>query len=158
MQILLVCLLIAVLLFASAFMARRRFGLLGLSLAAGSLLSGIWAYEAGLIASALGIPSGPVSEAIILMIIILLPAGVLLFHGYTYKSLIGRIVGASLFTLLAFAFLIEPLGHVLVLNGDGADVYQWLINNKTFIIGLGLIVAVIDLFLTKPIQLPNKKR
>jgi len=157
MEVLLICLFIAILLFISAFMARRRFGLLGLALAAGSLLSVIWAYDAGLIVGAFGIPSGPATEAVILMIIILLPAGVLLFHGYTYKTLLGRIVGASLFTLLALAFLIEPLGHVLALRGDGANIYRWLVNNKSFIIGAGLIFAVIDLFLTKPVQPPNKK-
>jgi len=157
MKIILTCALIAVLLFVSAFMARRRFGLLGLALAAGSLLSGIWAFDAGLIVSALGIPSGVISEAVVIMVIILLPAGVLLFHGYTYKTLIGRVVGAGLFTLLAFAFLIEPLGHALDLSGSGANIFQWLVNNKTVIISSGLILAVVDLFLTKPVQQSNKK-
>jgi len=157
MKIILTCALIVVLLFVSAFMARRRFGLLGLALAAGSLLSGIWAFDAGLIVGALGIPSGVVSEAVVIMAIILLPAGVILFHGYTYKTLIGRVFGAGLFTLLAFAFLIEPLGRALDLSGSGANIFQWLVNNKTMIIGSGLILAVIDLFLTKPIQQPNKK-
>lgn len=158
MVIVLICVLIALVLFVSAFSARRRFGLLGLALAAGSLLSDIWAYDAGLIAGAFGIPSSPITSAVILALIILLPAGVLLFHGYTYKTLVGRLIGASLFTLLAFAFLIEPLGHILMLQGTGANVYSWLVNNHTFIIGAGLIVAVVDLFLTKPIKLPNKKR
>jgi hypothetical protein len=157
MEIILICILIASALFVSAFMARRRFGLLGLALAAGSLLSGIWAFDVGLIVGAFGISAGPISSAVISALIILLPAGVLLFHGYTYKTLVGRVVGASLFTLLAFAFLIEPLGHILVLQGDGANIYNWLVNNRTFIIGAGLIAAVVDLFLTKPVWQPKKK-
>jgi hypothetical protein len=152
-----ICLVIAAILFASSFITKRRFGLLGLALAAGSLLSGIWGYDAGLIASGVGVPSGPVTSAVILSLIILLPAGVLLFHGYTYKTLFGRVVGASLFTVLAFAFLIEPLGHILMVQGAGANIYNWLVNNRTFVIGLGLIVAVMDLFLTKPpVVLSNK--
>jgi len=157
MEVILICVIIAALLFGAAFITRRRFGLLGLALAAGSLLSGIWGFDAGLIAGSLGIPSGAVASAVIIALIVLLPAGVLLFHGYTYKTLVGRIIGASLFTLLALAFLIEPLGRVLVLQGFGADVYSWLANNRTAIIGVGLIVAVVDLFLTKPAHLSSRR-
>jgi hypothetical protein len=157
MEVILICIVIAILLFGAAFITRRRFGLLGLALAAGSLLSGIWGFDAGLVAGSLGIPSGAVTSAVILALIVLLPAGVLLFHGYTYKTLVGRIIGASLFTLLALAFLIEPLGHVLVLQGFGADVYLWLANNRTAIIGVGLIIAVVDLFLTKPAHLSGRR-
>lgn len=157
MEIILICFAIAVLLFGAAYMTKRRFGLLGLALASGSLLSGIWGYDAGLIASSLGIPLGAVSSAVIMSIIVLLPAGVLLFHGYTYKTLVGRIVGASLFTILALAFLVEPLGRVLSLQGFGANVYSWLVVNRTVIIGIGLIVAVVDLFLTKPASHADKR-
>ena len=158
MDVILIFLGLAIVLFVASFIHKRRFGLLGLALAAGSLLSGIWGYNAGLVASAFGVPSGPSSTAVILSIIILLPAGVLLFHGYTYNTLIGRVVGASLFTLLALAFLVEPLGHILMPQGLGVDVYNGLVNNRTVIIGAGLTIAVIDLFLTKPAHLSDKRR
>ena len=157
MDVILIFVAIAAALFVSSYMHKRRFGLLGLALAAGSLLSGIWGYDAGLVVSALGIPSGPLTSAVTLSIIILLPAIVLLFHGYTYNTRIGRIVGASLFTLLALAFLIEPLGHVLVLQGFGANVYDWLVDNRMMIIGAGLTIAVVDLFLTKPAHLSDRR-
>ena len=158
MEVILICLVIAAALFAAAFIAKRRFGLLGLALAAGSILSGIWEYDAGLVASLFGIPNSPLAATAVLALIVLLPAGVLLFHGDSYKSLVGRIIGASLFTLLAIAFLIEPLAYVLMPQGFGADVFRWLINNKNLIIGVGLIVAVIDLFLTKPAHLAIRHR
>jgi len=157
MEIILICIVIAILLFVAAFITRRRFGLLGLALAAGSLLSGIWGYDAGLITDSLGAPSGSLTTAITMSLIVLLPAGVLLFHGYTYKTLVGRVIGASLFTLLALAFLIEPLGYVLALQGFGANVYSWLVNNRTAIIGVGLIIAVVDLFLTKPAHSSDRR-
>ena len=157
MEVILICVVIAVALFAAAFITKRRFGLLGLALAAGSILSGIWEYDAGLVASFFGIPTGPLAATAVSAVIVLLPAGVLLFHGDSYKSLVGRIIGASLFTLLASAFLIEPLAHVLMLQGLGADVFRWLLNNKNMIIGVGLIVAVIDLFLTKPAHLAIRR-
>ena len=75
-------LIIIILLFFAAFITKKRFGLLGLALAAGSILSGIWSYEAGLIPSLFNIPSGSLTSAVVSSVIILLPAGVLLFHGY----------------------------------------------------------------------------
>jgi len=145
-------------LFAAAFVSKRRFGLLGLALAAGSLLSGIWAVNAELAASILGAPSGMLTATAISSAIVLLPAVLLLFHGYTYKNLIGRIIGAFLFTLLAITFLIEPLGHVLIPQGLGANFYEFIVANQDIIVGIGLILAVIDLFLTKPAHLGEKKR
>lgn len=156
MTVILICIFIAAVLFGSAFMARRRFGLLGLALAAGSLLSSIWGYDVGLVVGGLGVPSSQLTSSVVLSLLILLPAGALLFHGYTYKNMIGRIVGASLFTLLALAFLIDPLGHVLVLQGTSATVYGWLAGNRTVIIGLGMIIAVVDIFLTKPVKSTEK--
>jgi len=158
MDVIFIFIAIAALLFGSSFIHKRRFGLLGLALAAGSLLSSIWGYDVGLIASGLGIPSGPLTSAIILSLIILLPAGILLFHGYTYNNVIGRTIGAGLFTVLALAFLVEPLGHVLMPQGIGSDVYSWLTDNRTIIIGAGLTIAVIDLFLTKPPRLSDRRR
>lgn len=149
---------IAVVLFVAAFLAKRRFGLLGLALAAGSLLSTIWNVDAGLVVASIGFfPSGPLTTAITLGLIVLLPAIVLLFHGYTYKKLPGRIFGALLFTLLASAFLIEPLGFGLSLEGAGATVYAWLIEYKNVIISIGMVIAVIDLFLTKPVSNSSEK-
>jgi len=157
MQVIIICALVTIGLFFAAFSSKRRFGLLGLALASGSLLSGIWGYDAGLIASGLGIPSGPLTSAISLSMIVLLPAGLLLFHGYTYRTLIGRLVGSGLFTLLAIAFLIEPLGHVFVLQGLGANIYNTIVANRELIIGAGLIVAVVDIFLTKPAKSSEKR-
>lgn len=149
---------LAVALFVAAFIMKRRFGLLGLALAAGSILSGLWSYDAGLLVGSLGIfPSGPLTTAVTLAIIVLLPAVLLLFHGYGYKSIVGRIFGASLFTLLALAFLVEPLGYALTLDGAGVDVYKWLVSNREVIIGVGMVIAVIDLFFTKPAHLADKK-
>ncbi len=157
MQVVIVCSLVAVLLFAAAFVTRRRFGLLGLALAAGSILSGIWGDTASLIVGAVGIANTPLTNAVTLGIIVLLPAVILLFHGQTYKGPLGRLIGAALFTLLALAFLITPMGGVLNITGDGAAVYGWLVSHQTLIIGGGLIIAVVDLFLTRPASRSHEK-
>ena len=151
-----IVLAIAILLFATAFISKRRFGLLGLALAAGSILSGIWSYEAGLIPSLFSIPSGSLTSAVVSSAIILLPVALLLFHGYSYKTLISRVVGASLLTVLAMAFLVEPISHVLVIQGVGASAFNWLLDNRTTIIGVGLILSIVDLFFTKSTHMSDK--
>lgn len=140
---------IAVVLFAAAFVTRRRFGLLGLALAAGSILSTLWSFDAGLVVSSFGFPSNALTNAITTSVIVLIPAIVLFFHGYTYKDFISRTIGALMFTLLALAFLVQPLGGVFTLSGFGANVYDKLVTYKDVIISIGLILAVLDLFFTK---------
>lgn len=153
MIVVLVFLIIAAALFAGAFITKRRFGLLGLALTAGATLSTIWSYEAGLIISSTGlVPNGPITNAVALSVVVLLPAVLLLFHGQTYKSVFPRLIGAALFTLLALAFLVEPLGFILPLSGNAKVAYDILSEYKDLIISVGVALAVLDLFFTKPVR------
>lgn len=150
---------VAVVLFAGAFISKRRFGLLGLALTAGAMLSTIWSYDAGLIVSSLGLlPEGVITQAVTQSLVVLLPAILLLFHGYTYKNIVGRVVGSLLFTALALAFLIEPISYALPLDGMGGQVYSTIRNYKDVIISAGVILAVTDLFFTKPAHLAEKEK
>ncbi|MGY4893625.1 MAG: hypothetical protein ACO1N2_02960 [Candidatus Saccharimonadota bacterium] len=150
---------LALLLFAGAFISKRRFGLLGLALTAGATLSTIWSYDAGLVVSSTGlVPEGVITQAVTQSLVVLLPAILLLFHGYTYKNLVGRIIGSALFAILALAFLVEPIGYALPLEGIGADVYGFLKNYKEVIISVGVILAVADLFFTKPAAVAERSR
>jgi hypothetical protein len=138
-------------LFAGAFISKRRFGLLGLAVTAGATVSVIWDYDAGLLVSSTGlVPNSPLTQAVTLSLLVLLPAIVLLFHGYTYKNIFSRIIGSLLFASLALVFLLEPIGYVLPLDGIGATVYEQLKGFKDLIVSAGVILAVIDLFFTKP--------
>lgn len=144
-------------LFAGSFISKRRFGLLGLALTAGATISTIWDYDAGLLLSATGIvPNGPLTQAVTLSLIVLLPALLLLFHGYAYKKLPARVIGSLFFAVLALAFLVEPLGYVLPLEGIGATIFNQIVAYKDIIISAGVILAVIDLFLTKPVHKHEK--
>ena len=142
---------LAIALFAGAFFSKRRFGLLGLALTAGATLSSMWSYDAGLVISSTGlVPEGPLTNAVALSAVTLLPAILLLFHGHAYKNAISRVIGSLLFTVLALAFLVEPIGFALPLSGVAADIYNWLVANRELIISAGVVLAVIDLFFTKP--------
>lgn len=150
---------LALVLFAGAFVSKRRFGLLGLALTAGATLSTIWSYDAGLVVSSTGlVPEGVITQAVTQSLVVLLPAILLLFHGYTYKNVVGRIIGAVLFAVLALAFLVEPIGYALPLEGIGADVYGFLNNYKEVIISIGVILAIADLFFTKPAAVAERSR
>jgi hypothetical protein len=141
---------LAILLFAGAFISKRRFGLLGLALTAGATLSTLWSYDAGLMVSSMGIlPEGVVTQAVTQSLVVLLPAILLLFHGYAYKNILSRIIGSLLFAVLALAFLVEPIGFALPLEGTGAQVYDTIRKYKDVIISAGVILAVADLFFTK---------
>lgn len=154
-----VFIVLALVLFACSYMSKRRFGLLGLALTAGATISTIWSHDAGLVLSGLGLlPQGPLANAITLSVVVLLPAILLLFHGYTYKKPVGRVVGSLLFTVLALAFLVEPIGYALVLEGLGADIYKVLVDNKELIISIGVVLAIFDLFLTKPAVLAENSK
>lgn len=148
---------VAAILFVGAYMSRRRFGLLGLALTAGATLSSLWTYDAGLLVSSLGVvPEGVITQAVTQSLVVLLPALLLLFHGYSYKSKLSRLIGSLLFTVLALAFLVEPIGYALPLSGFGATVYETLKQYRAVIISVGVVLAVIDLFLTKPAHLAEK--
>jgi len=150
---------LAVVLFAGAFISKRRFGLLGLALTAGATLSTIWSYDAGLVVSSTGVfPEGVITQAVTQSMVVLLPAILLLFHGYSYKNIIGRIAGSLLFTALALAFLVEPISYAVPLDGIGGDIYSSIRHYKDLIISIGVILAVIDLFFTKPAHLAEKSK
>lgn len=141
---------LALVFFALSFFSKRRFGLLGLGLAAGFVLSGLWLDTAEFMVSMTGaVPNGVVSNLVATVLLVLLPSLILLFHGYAYKTVTGRIIGSALFAVLALGFLAEPLGKALVLEGPGADAFGVLASNADLIVGVGVIVAVFDVFFSK---------
>jgi len=146
-------------LFAGSFISKRRFGLLGLALTAGATLSTIWSYDAGLVVSSTGVlPDGVITQAVTQSLVVLLPAILLLFHGYAYKNMASRIIGSLMFAILALAFLVEPIGYALPLDGLGGVVYSNINQYKDVIISVGVICAIIDIFFTKPAHLAEKSK
>jgi hypothetical protein len=149
---------IIVALFVGAFISKRRFGVLGLGLAAGAIISPIWGINAGFVVSSTGlVQEGPIVNAIALSALILIPAVLFMFHGYAYKHMVGRIVGSLLFTLLAAAFLVGPIGATMTLTGPVGNVYQWLVSNQELIVSIGVALAVADFLFAKTVHKSEKK-
>lgn len=137
-------------LFALAFFTRRRFGLLGLALAAGSILSGLWASDLTPIVRDVGLQTiSPPLISVVGAALVLLPAIALLFSGPSYKKMHKRVISAAAFSLLALAFLLPTLGDALVLEDDGETVYEFVVTYRSWIITAGLLYALFDLLTAK---------
>ena len=150
MNVALVFFVVLVLLFILAFATKRRFGVLGLALAAGALLSSLWADKlTPLVEQQTGIiVQQPPTQTVVAIALVLLPAVILLFSGPSYKDMPMRFVGALCFAALAVALLVEPLGSALVLQGQSKQVYEFFADNRVYIVTIGLILALVDLLLT----------
>ncbi|HVI69230.1 MAG TPA: hypothetical protein VM581_02120 [Magnetospirillaceae bacterium] len=144
------------LLFVMAYAANRRFGVLGLALAAGSLLStnftGLltpFIQQQGFVLVA------PPLSLVVAAGLVLLPPMILLFSGPSYQVTWQRLLGAVGFAVLGFAFLIDPLVGALQLDDLGVTVANFMHKYVSIIVVVGISVAIADMLLTgKP---PRKK-
>jgi hypothetical protein len=65
-----------------------------------------------------------------------------------------RIIGATAFTLLATALMLQPLGNGLVLDDMGKQAFVFLSENRNIIITATIAYALFDLLTLKT---PKKK-
>ncbi len=135
-----------VVLFLLAFVSRRRFGVLGLALASGYVLQRLWESDFPIWAEFIPFPETSVFSplTIIGLIVLLLPSVILLFGGPAYKNTTGRIFGSALYALLAVLFGMGALVGSMNLSGDGRLVYDFVMQNRDYILTAALIAAVID--------------
>jgi hypothetical protein len=154
-----VLLIVIVALFVGSFLSKRRFGILGLGLAAGAVISPILSDNAGFMLSATGlIPEGPLINAIATSVLILLPAVLFMFHGPKHEHIVARLISSLLFMMLAIAFLIQPIGSALTFTGPVGNFYQWFVLHRNLIIGLGVALAVADQLIAKASKSEKKRR
>ncbi len=156
MSFLVVFLIIIAALFATAFFTKRRFGVLGLALAAGAMLSTLWVGDlTPIIASAGFVLIKPPLESVVAAALILFPATILLVSGPTYSTMSQRVVGASVFAILATALLLQPMGSALVIDGVGKTIYDLFVEYRSVIISICLMLAVFDLLIAKTPKAPK---
>lgn len=138
--------IIVALLFVGAYVTRRRFGVLGLALAAGYVLSVVWHDELARVASGMMFDTGAISSVTLLTLsVILLPSVTLLFGGPSYKTKRGRLFGSLLYAVLAVVFSLGALEHTLVLMGQGKVVYETVVQYQQYILTAALVAAVVDI-------------
>lgn len=150
MNTLVVFAVLLIVLFALAFITKRRFGVLGLALCAGVILSAGWATTITPWVEAQGVSFvSPPLSAVVAALLTLLPALLLLFSGPTYSNKVQRIVGSAAFALLASVFLLGPLGEALVWDQGSSQVYQFLTSSGNVIIVAGIAMAIADILMTQ---------
>lgn len=129
-----------------AFFSRRRFGVLGLALAAGALLSLLWAGQMVGIVERSNITLASISVAGLVSVgLVLAPAALLLFSGPSYTNKHGRVVGATLFAVFATTLITEPLSSALVLDAMGHSVFNIIADYQAYIVTGGVILALLDM-------------
>src|SRR5690349_5054973 len=136
------------LLFIMAYVTNRRFGILGLGLTAGSLLS---THLSGLLTPFLedqGLSMvAPPLALVVAAALVLAPAVLLLFGGPSYTLAWQQVLGSVAFAVLGFAFLFDPLTLALQLDGAGVVAATFLRDYIEIIIVVGVIAALVDVLL-----------
>lgn len=151
MNLVIILLVVVGTLFATAYFTRRRFGVLGLALCAGFLLSMMWTADVTPLVRQAGIVLlTPPLSSVVAATLILLPALFLLFSGPTYHKRWPRLFGAAAFALLATSFLLTPLGSGVNFDDTGKQIYTLLMDNRNLIITAGITYALFDLLTYKP--------
>lgn len=136
-------------LFAFSFFTKRRFGVLGLGLAAGELLSLHWSDTVTPFIEQQGIVLvSPPLSSIVQVALLLLPPILMLMSGPSYDKMWQRVVGSLAFMLLAFTFMVGAIGDAVLLDGYGRHVFNFFDNYQSLLIVGGVILAITDVLLT----------
>jgi hypothetical protein len=144
-------------LFALAFFTKRRFGVLGLALVAGAMVSSLWVADlTPVVAQAGFVLIKPPLESVVAASLTLLPALLLLMSGPSYRASWQRVMGALLFAVLAAVLLLEPLGSALIIEGPGEQLYRFFTHNSVIVITVCVVLALVDLLLTKTPKISAK--
>lgn len=140
---------ITIVLFTIAYITRRRFGVLGLSLAAGAVLAQYASgYVGGVLRTYNMTITGMSYEVFASVLLIMIPPLVLLAGGPTYHDKRAAIVGAIGFALLGLFFVIGPLSSVLPADNNATvrDTLVVMSRMQNLVIIAALVFALIDTF------------
>lgn len=150
MNTLVIFVILLAVLFSLAYFTKRRFGVLGLALCAGMLLSAGWSstLTPWLVSKGLVVAAPPMS-VIVSAALIVLPSLLLLFSGPTYHNGVQRIVGSLAFAALGFVFLLGPIGEALTMDETGSNIYSVLSHLSNAIVVVGIIGAIVDILMTR---------
>lgn len=143
--------IVAGFLFLLAYTAKRRFGVLGLGLAAGTVLARSVGVPLGDYVRTSDLPVSPLSyDTFAMVLLTLLPALLMLAGGPAYTSKRAAIIGSVLFAVLATLIILGPLTINLPIIDPGVRqvltaTAQW----QDYIIAGGIGIAVGDMLLMR---------
>ena len=145
---------------AVVFVSGRRPGLLLLALAGGAPLAELWSSSLAELMQQLHVTIAQVPHQIVTTVLLcFLPCLVLLWSGPTQRRMGVRIGSALLVGLVAAAFLVQPFGLYITMNGGEAlTTYKLLSQWSPYVISGGIGVGVIDLLLPQAANATRAKK
>lgn len=153
--------ILAAVIFNLSYLTKRRFGVMGLALLAGYVLTVLWASGTPMLAATIGLPSVGAFSAvtIVTLLILFLPVMLLFFGGPIYGNKRSRLIGSLLFTSLAVVFTLDILQGSLVLLGSDRVVFDLVAEHRTLILSVAIAFSIFDLMaIHTPNLLPGKDR
>lgn len=147
-------------LFAVAFLSKRRFGTLGLGLAAGALLADKSSRDVAMVLQQNNVSLLDFSSvSIAAMILTLLPALVLLVSGPTYENKKTAFIGATGFALMGTMLLLGPISaDIPITDINTSAIFDFSATYENMLIAGGVVLAVIDSWLTHNFKPLGKKK
>lgn len=144
---LVILLIVTAVLFGLAFITKRRFGVLGLGLIAGLVLSQQVTKQVASFLQYIDFPVQPLNHlSAASILLILAPALLMLFAGPRYAENRSTIIGSAAFATLGVVLLIVPLVTGMPLTDRSIQPFlSQVVANSSTIITASIVVAVFDL-------------
>ena len=137
-------------LFLLLFISKRRLGVAALALVAGSVMANLWSHSISQLITRLGVTftTFPL-EGLVTVVLVVLPVILILPSAQSYHSKLLRMAAALLFAALGASLLLPQFEASVIISGSGKTLYDILSQNRSSIITAGIVVALVDLFLTR---------
>ncbi len=150
---------IAIILFSIALLSRRRYGILGLSLSAGTLLSSTIARDTSTLMTNFEIPTGSIPYLTAAQILlILLPAFLLVLSGPSYPNRPRAVLGSICFTLLGTLLLLSPISAIVPYDDQSRELFALLSPYTNLAVATLVGISIVDTWvLYKSSQKASKK-
>ncbi len=137
----------------TAYLFRRRFGVAGVTLAAGAVLAKLWTDSlTPLVASAGVIIIRPPLESIVAIVLTLLPAILVMSRSPRAHAHHRQVIGSALFALLAVMLTYGAFANAVVLDESSKQYITQLISYEKIIITVCLVLAIVDILLSHKVN------
>lgn len=134
--------------FLASFFSGRRFGVMALSLAVGSLLASWWGRLVADQLHSLGITIAGLPQTIFAtLILLLLPLVAALISGPKYHKKREKIISSAGIAVLIVALLTVPLGGFIKMDALSLTIYKTLAEIWRYLATAGFVAGIIDLLL-----------
>jgi len=147
--------IVGVVVFVLAYLSKRRFGLLGLALVAGTIVSSNWAASVNSMLQAQGVSlSFPPLSIVVAGFLIALPALLLLLVGTTYHKKWQRIIGSALFAGFLVCFIAATIYRQAPALAD-SNLFALAANLQSALLLLLVVLSLADIIVH---HLPKKQK